>query len=71
MIALAKDIFEGTWFYNWETHSSDFSSIDRMDIANLAGIHKYNALSIFQRVLYSLILDTSKNLGGIEKAWSL
>lgn len=43
MINLTKEIFE------WN-HSSDFTSIDRMDIVNLAGIHKYNALSIFQRV---------------------
>lgn len=44
MINLTKEIFE------WN-HSSDFTSIDRMDIVNLAGIHKYNALSIFQRVI--------------------
>ena len=43
MIALTKEVFEGD-------HNTDFSSVDRMDIINLAGIHKYNALSVFQRV---------------------
>jgi hypothetical protein len=43
MITITKEIFEGN-------HSADFSSVDRMDIVNLAGIHKYNALTIFQRV---------------------
>ncbi len=57
--------------YNLGTYSSDFSSIDRMDIVNLAGIHKYNALTIFQRVVYILNLDTSKNIRRIEKTGSL
>ena len=43
MILLTKEVFEGN-------HSSDFTSVDRMDIVHLAGIHKYNALHIFQRV---------------------
>ena len=47
MIQLTKETFEGE-------HNTDFSSIDRMDIINLAGIHKYNAISIFQRVIIVL-----------------
>jgi hypothetical protein len=43
MITLTKEVFEGN-------HNAEFQSIDRMDIVNLAGIHKYNALTIFQRV---------------------
>jgi hypothetical protein len=43
MISLAKEVFEGNY-------SSDFNSVDRMEIVNLAGVHKYNAVSIFQRV---------------------
>ena len=51
MIHLTKEIFEGIFiFKHLGTYSSDFTSIDRMDIVNLAGIHKYNALTIFQRV---------------------
>jgi hypothetical protein len=46
MIALTKEIFEGD-------HNTEFSSVDRLDIINLAGIHKYNALSVFQRVSHS------------------
>lgn len=45
MIQLTKEIFEGD-------HSTEFSSVDRMDIINLAGIHKYNALTVFQRVIF-------------------
>jgi hypothetical protein len=43
MISLTKEIFEGD-------HITEFSSVDRMDIINLAGIHKYNAVSVFNRV---------------------
>lgn len=51
MIALTKEVFEGD-------HNTDFSSVDRMDIINLAGIHKYNALSVFQRVIHKLARST-------------
>lgn len=44
MIALTKEVFEGDY-------SNDFATVDRMDIIHLAGIHKYNALSVFQRVI--------------------
>jgi hypothetical protein len=52
MITLTKEVFEGNH------HNGDFSSIDRMDIVNLAGIHKYNALTIFQRVRRYLTRST-------------
>lgn len=52
MIALTKEVFEGD-------HNTDFSSVDRMDIINLAGIHKYNALSVFQRVNPALDRSTA------------
>lgn len=42
-----------------------------MDIANLAGIHKYNSLSIFQRVYFFMNLDPSKNRIIVKKAWYL
>jgi hypothetical protein len=38
-----------------------------MDIVNLAGTQKYNALGIFQRVINLLFIDTSKNLNLIKK----
>lgn len=38
-----------------------------MDIVNLAGIHKYNALTIFQRVFFITNIDTSKNRRGVKK----
>lgn len=69
MIGLTKEIFEGTHLWYSGTYSSDFSSIDRMDIVNLAGIHKYNALTIFQRVFLYLskihhrIEEEEKKLG--------
>lgn len=47
MISLTREVFEGD-------HNSDFNTVDRMDMVNLAGIYKYNALSIFQRVHLSL-----------------
>jgi hypothetical protein len=43
MISTTKEVFEAN-------HNADFSSVDRMDMINLAGIHKYNAINIFQRV---------------------
>jgi hypothetical protein len=44
-----------------------------MDIVNLAGTQKYNALGIFQRVIFIqyFFLDSSKNLVRIKKAWCL
>lgn len=42
-----------------------------MDIVNLAGIHKYNALTIFQRVVICLLEDSSENIGGIEETGSV
>lgn len=41
-----------------------------MDIVNLAGIHKYNALTIFQRVIipYLMDIDSPENLVGVEEA---
>ncbi len=53
-------------------YSSDFYTVNRMDIINLAGTQKYNALGIFQRVIFILYLmfyylDTSKNRNIIKK----
>jgi hypothetical protein len=39
-----------------------------MDIVNLAGIHKYNALTIFQRVNVILYIDSSKDIIRVKKA---
>lgn len=64
MIALTKEVFQGNY-------GNDFTSIDRMDLINLAGIHKYNALSIFQRVLnniYRFIAEFSSNRQKLDHA---
>jgi hypothetical protein len=53
MIALTKEIFEGD-------HITEFSSVDRMDIINLAGIHKYNAVSVFNRVTHPPFRSTNE-----------
>lgn len=73
MIHLTKEIFEGMciWYkIIVGSYSSEFSSIDRMDIVNLAGIHKYNALTIFQRVIiaYLWVIDSPANLVVVEEA---
>lgn len=68
MIALTKEIFEGSRFENLGNYSSDFNSINRMDIVNLAGIHKYNALTIFQRVLIVWVRFT-RELRRKRKSW--
>lgn len=41
-----------------------------MDIVNLAGIHKYNALTIFQRVIlcYLRYIDSPANRVVVEEA---
>jgi len=54
MIGLTKEVFEGN-------HNADFSSVDRLDIINLAGIHKYNALNVFQRVKIFLFRFTTES----------
>lgn len=38
-----------------------------MDIVNLAGTQKYNALAIFQRVINIFYIDSSTNLNIIKK----
>lgn len=35
-------------------HSPEYDSVDRMDIIGLAGVVKYNALSIFQRIHHKI-----------------
>lgn len=43
MIALTKETFEAVY-------PSEYESVDRMSLIELAGVFKYNALTIFQRI---------------------
>lgn len=43
IISITKEIFEAVY-------PSDYDSVDRMDMIELAGVFKYNALTVFQRV---------------------
>lgn len=43
MIAVTKEIFE-------ISYPAEYDSVDRMDMVELAGVFKYNALTVFQRV---------------------
>lgn len=44
MIAVTKEIFE-------ISYPAEYDSVDRMDMVELAGVFKYNALTVFQRVI--------------------
>ena len=56
--------------YEREYHGT-YDDIDRKDMIGLAGIFKYNALTIFQRVKMYAMLDSSENIRSGEVVGTL
>ena len=61
---LIKDTYERSYHGTYE-------EIDRKDMIGLAGIFKYDALTIFQRVKMYGMLDSSENIRSGKNVRSL